>query len=167
MSLRYMFRALGWVVSELIPAQAIRCAQGRDYEAALNKVEAEVDHLEPGMTWAEFCGPYESPEIFADSAVPPPADGPGGVAAGSPPIPPPGPPTTFVEWAIPAICEILASHEAYMYGGRGNLWCLNLEGHNHAERGDWDWQDWSMHVAPILAAHLESALLTEFPRGRR
>lgn len=46
-----------------------------------------------------------------------------------------------------------------------NLRCLDRFGCDHSTRGDWDWQDWSLHVAPILAAHLETALLTEFPKA--
>ena len=53
MNPRQLLRALGWLVSELIPAQAVRCAKGRDWDAAVKAAdgladfESERDYLEP------------------------------------------------------------------------------------------------------------------------
>lgn len=62
--IRSALRAVGYVVSELIPAQAIRCCLDRDYADAmytaaakhdgaeqLNEFEAEQDVLEPADSW--------------------------------------------------------------------------------------------------------------------
>lgn len=51
-AVRAALRTLGWVVADLVPAQAIRCAQGRDYDAALRratpKKTAPADHRGAG-----------------------------------------------------------------------------------------------------------------------
>ena len=74
MNLRQFLRALGWLVSELIPAQAVRVAQGRDWSAAerLADVEAEVEVWSapesdgPYLYWPAKDVPTSPPGVGAD-----------------------------------------------------------------------------------------------------
>lgn len=45
MSVRALLRALGWVVSELIPSQAVACALSRDYDRAVGVVHDQAEAL--------------------------------------------------------------------------------------------------------------------------
>ena len=194
MSLSYCFRAVTWMardvlraVDGLLTARLVqRSFDGLSWpeqspaEEQLEKAEEEREVWEVGnrgLPWPQlpdlepdFRIPVKDglPYTFTDSAVPPPADGPGGVAAGSPPIPPPGPPTTFVNWAVPAIATILDEHKPGVRDFSAGVYCSEECGWGRGNGGlsypYKDWQDWYEHVSPLIAAHLEKALTTEFPR---
>ena len=70
---------------------------------------------------------------------------------------PPGAPssgTSFVQWAVPAVHTILDDHQ-YRHGRCDCGYTFD---------GGIDWFDWCVHVSPLVSAHLETALLHEFPR---
>ena len=84
--------------------------------------------------------------------APPPDHAP----AGSPNV-------TAAAWITPAVLEVLAEHQPHQFTENGGIWCLDLNHRNHTERGDWDWQDWHEHVAPLISQHVVESLeaLTE------
>jgi hypothetical protein len=43
---RAALRSLGWLISEVVPAQAVRCALDRDYNHAVNQAATEFDDAE-------------------------------------------------------------------------------------------------------------------------
>ena len=84
MTFRQSLRAVGYLISEVIPSQAIRVARGRDWAVnnpadQLADAEETYEALEPGC--CVFCGATVS------STIPPVDDRPAGVEF--PPDPPP------------------------------------------------------------------------------
>jgi len=130
----YTFGAL---LDELYPVQAVPRAQ--DQADLLQEAEAEEEVWEP-------------------------EDIPAGVSAPSPPVAAPPAGLTWAQYIEPAICDVLAEHKPYQYNTNGYLWCLSSDGFdNHATRGDWDWQEWREHVAPLIADRIETATLALDP----
>jgi hypothetical protein len=125
-AVRSALRAFGWVVSELVPAQAVRCAQGRDF-AATNTASA-------GHGTAE-ASPAE--------------------VSGTPPRPPSAGLPTWVNWSVPAICTVLDQHKPLMLAP-GEIWCASVDqpGHRETHALFDDWQGWEEHVAPLVAQHI-------------
>jgi hypothetical protein len=67
------------------------------------------------------------------------------------PAAPASPPLTFVDWAIPAILTVLDAHHYRLSGERCDCGFDDGDG--------LDPYDWRQHVAPLIAAHVEKALL--------
>lgn len=55
----------------------------------------------------------------------------------------------FAGWATPAICDVLAGHDAYDFAGF--VECRHPRGHQQFP----NWQAWREHVSPLIAARLE------------
>jgi len=109
--------------------------------------------------WPQPLGPdLDTPlaEAEAEYEVASPA-APAGVEdpAGSAPHVEPARPPTFVNFAIPAVCEVLAEHQYYFDGTEGECQCQTPDVQ--------DIFDWREHVAYLVAKRLESALLQRFP----
>jgi hypothetical protein len=76
---------------------------------------------------------------------------------------------SWVDWAAPAICDVLATHLASQLDSdhvnriKGEVWCY----HGPGQPGEWftDWQDWREHVAPLIAERLETAGAQRKPHG--
>lgn len=100
------------------------------------------------------------------SAGPPAAeDDPAG---GDFPPSPAGSPT-WVDWAVPAICDVLADHRPKTDDPRTGtgIYCYDTgDGHAPGPHG-WfdDWQEWREHVAPLIAERLDTAWRAKQHRG--
>lgn len=94
----------------------------------------------------------EPPELAVGLSDPSPTGGEGSPADSDILRSPAGERLTWVAWAVPAICEVLAVHVAYDYAG-GVECDHRLGGADPFE----DWQEWREHVAPLIAEHLDTA----------
>lgn len=98
--MRAVLRGLGWVLNELVPAQAIRVALDRDYDRQVRKAAEAVadrdwyksrcEYLAAWISADELARIEEEQEVFEPVS---PASDSGGAVRGipSPPVPPPPP----------------------------------------------------------------------------
>jgi hypothetical protein len=65
----------------------------------------------------------------------------------------------WIDWAVPAICDVLASHRPEV-DRLGRIVCHSASGGSLACFGDW--QEWREHVAPLIAERLDLASKARF-----
>lgn len=103
--MRALLRGLGWVLNELVPAQAVRVALDRDYDRQVRKAaeavadrdwyKARCEYLAAWISADELARVEEAKESLEPGDLSPAASagGSGGTVRGipSPPVPPPPP----------------------------------------------------------------------------
>jgi len=93
----------------------------------------------------------------ASPAAPAGVEDPAAVEGSPPPlIPPAAGSPTFIDFAVPAVCEVLAEHQYYFDGSEGECQCESA--------GVQDLFDWREHVAYLVAERLETSLTQRFPK---
>lgn len=144
-------------------ALVTRPRMGHDVDSPL-EVEDETPNLyEPGLTDDELVMTRQLlEERFGDQTSPAVLDSAGvGSAAvsGPPPQPPAAGQPTWVDWAVPAICEVLAQHMPIELA-RDEIWCADRDqpGERHTHGLFEDRQEWREHVGPEIAQHLRNAV---------
>lgn len=81
-----------------------------------------------------------------------------GVSAGPTSTAPSGERISWIDWAAPAICDVLAEHRVIDTGA--NVWCEDSDHVIHVNCHDT--QEWREHVAPLIAERLEAASKARF-----
>lgn len=178
MSVRAALRGVGWVVSELVPWQGLRCLMGHDFDYPLDGAEqlaereSEEEVSEPRCQCLG-CGGVDTPEHECQRPnqsspfvprrsegespqVMQPSGEPAGVDTPFPPrVPPAGP--DLAAYLEPAILEVLSDHRVAYFRDEAMYECFGLgEGKAHAVFGRY--ADWTEHVTADLAPHIVQAL---------
>jgi len=121
------------------------------------------DRTEQGcvQTWGPADEHVEALRRNADetSAAGAVAEDSAGAVSDIPPSPAPARPS-FVDWAVPAICTVLAEHKPSpaRTGDTAGVYCHDFDSH-HGRFADW--QAWREHVALEIAEYLHEAYQVE------
>lgn len=117
---------------------------------ALVEAEAAVEVFEP-RSESDWLGNEDVSAVSADAE-----SGPGGLSDPRPSSPPG---LSLADWLAPAVCEVLAEHEAECLDvARGEFVACTLGSGNREHVVFDDWKAWRDHVSPLIAQHIVKVL---------